>query len=56
MNDQGFTNARIAFWAAAYLLRLHASGRTEDARDTADTALKDFDEKRAEIDPEARPE
>jgi hypothetical protein len=45
--------ARLAFWAAAYLIQLHRVGITSEAALVADEALMDFDDKTQELLPDA---
>ena len=44
--------ARLGFWALAYLVQLHRSGHPDGARNTADDALADLDAKAADLLPE----
>jgi hypothetical protein len=41
--------ARLGFWALAYLVRLHAGSAPEMAENIAEIALKDFEAKAEEL-------
>ena len=41
--------ARLGFWALAYLVTLHGSGSPDTAAEKADYALDDFDQKAKDI-------